>query len=279
MVLYLTYCWRQDSYERAALRRRIGAVTRELETAYWQFYTEQDRMRATADSGTELLLRLDKDLRLTYANSAAQGIFGHLRGDPSLIRYCRAIELEDLAKEAVEHGSAAEKTINLRGLLFRARAIPSEGAVHIALLDISELQRLRQSRKELIANLADDLRTPLASLRLLTETLNEAAGRGPKIEERLPTEISTEPAELEQITRGMHDLAAIETGKQVTRVEPIPLDEITAEALLRVQEQVRNTGAKIRAEVGEGLIVLADKAPAARGAERTLQRGEVLAGR
>lgn len=236
-------------------------------------------MRATADSGTELLLRLDKDLRLTYANSAAQGIFGHLRGDPSLIRYCRAIELEDLAKEAVEHGSAAEKTINLRGLLFRARAIPSEGAVHIALLDISELQRLRQSRKELIANLADDLRTPLASLRLLTETLREPAGRDPEIADRLFGEISTELGELEQITREMLDLAAIESGSQVTRLERVPLYEITAEALLQVQEQALVDGAQFRTDVGKELIVLADKALAARGAERTLQRGEVLAGR
>lgn len=269
LVLYLAYRWRQDSNERVALRRRIGAVTRELEAAYWDFYAEQDRMRATADCGTELLLRLDKDLHLTYANSAAQGVFGQLRGNPSLIRYCRAIELTNLAREAVEHGSAVEEVLNLRQGSYRIRTACSDEALHIALLEISELQRPRQSRQELIANLAHDLRTPLASLQLLTETLWEPAGRDPQIADKLLTEISTELRELDQITCEMLDLLAIESGKQVTRLEKVSLREVMVAAMLHVQEQAQNNGTRIETDIDEGLIVLADREQAARGAERT----------
>jgi two-component system phosphate regulon sensor histidine kinase PhoR len=80
----------------------------------------------------------------------------------------------------------------------------------------------------------------------------------------LAAKISAEVVTLQQMTEEMLDLAAIESGRQVVRLIPVPLARLVSEPISRLQDLAAQGGVRLAVEIPEGLRVLADPAQASR---------------
>jgi two-component system phosphate regulon sensor histidine kinase PhoR len=152
---------------------RLGAVT-----------LERDELAMLVNFVSEGILQLGSDGRVVHANPAAQrllGIPGDAPGQP-LASLVRQADLRALLERAAAGSSlgSTEVALDDRRLLVSARPIPPAQAVNgageyaatvVALLDLTEVRRLEGVRRDFVANVSHELKTPLTSIRGYVETL------------------------------------------------------------------------------------------------------------
>jgi two-component system phosphate regulon sensor histidine kinase PhoR len=219
-----------------------------------------------SDVTSDLLLHADHDLRVHYANLAAQNAFGKLSERPTLIAYTGNLDIENLVIEAVELGleENIERVIRVDDRPHRARVVVTDEGVGIALTNIAELQRLSRARQDMITNLSHELRTPLTSLRLLADTLRGPAGQDPEVAHDLMEKIGAEVDELHQMSEELLDLAAIESGRQVMRLVPTNLMDLVEGPVDRLTDQATRRNVQLGIDIDPEVQVLADREQASR---------------
>ena len=253
---------REGRGSRTLLRREADAAKEESARAS----DERLWLDLAGQASQEMLIGVDRQLKVRSANPAALEHFGPLPPQASLLTYMRSLDLEELAREALESRAPEplERIVRFGRQPFRARVAPAAEGVGIALMDVAEMERLGRARQDMVANLSHELRTPLTSLRLLADTLQVPAGQDPSTARELAAKISAEVDTLAQMTREMLDLAAIESGRQVIRLAPALLAGIVGGAVERVEDQARRRGIQIESSVPPDLMILADPDQAAR---------------
>ena len=130
-----------------------------------------------------------------------------------------------LAEKAIEAalgralgGSFHEETLDLYSPTrhtLEIRAYPLGGtnppAGAVALVDdVSELRRLEAVRRDFVANLSHELKTPLGALSLLAETLD--GEEDPEVVARLTARVGAEATRFARIVDDLLDLSRIEAG-------------------------------------------------------------------
>jgi len=184
-----------------------------------------------------------------------------------VFRNARADELvgdrlhEALAGEAVARlledavdGRAGEEQLELFGPPHRTLHLTAAPLVNDARLvgaaavieDVSERRRLEAVRRDFVANISHELKTPVGALGLLAETL--AGEDDPDVAARLAERMQTEAFRVGRIIEDLLDLSRIEAEEAPLR-EPVPVHLVLAEAAERVRSVAEHRG--IRIEVHE----------------------------
>ena len=155
----------------------------------------------------------------------------------SLIRATREIELVAFARERL-HGSREAHLTN--GVEARLSAAPIDLPVPggratqlIAVEDVTALSSARRARSDLVANLAHELRTPLAGARAIAETFQVAAD-DPADRDRFLRLLSDEIERMSRLVERMLLLARIESGDEPIELEAISPAELLERAAARV---------------------------------------------
>ena len=145
----------------------------------------------------------------------------------------------ELLENAWQDGSA-ERTLDLYGpprqtLTVRTRLI-DDGRRPLGVIaiieDVSERRRLEEIRRDFVANVSHELKTPMGALGLLAETLTVEPD--PTVAQRLASRIHTEAFRVSRIIDDLLDLSRIESEEAPPR-EPIYVNLVMAEAVERVR--------------------------------------------
>jgi two-component system, OmpR family, phosphate regulon sensor histidine kinase PhoR len=224
------------------------------------------------------IVRLTDELRVEVANTAAH-VF--LRREPGSMVGRTAMEavgdhrIEAIVRQARDGGSASgEVTVagdETAAFVVRARRSPILG-VWLVLQDVAELRRLQRIRAEFVDNLSHELRTPITTVGLLTETLAreaEAAGdRVPaKMRERIG-KLEIETGNIAQMVSELLDLARIESGGRQLHLDDVDLGRVAAESADRLRPFAERQGVQLVVDVAADL-------PAVRG--EAVRLGQVFA--
>ena len=129
----------------------------------------------------------------------------------------------------------------------------------------AQIQTLRTTdelRRELIANVSHDLRTPLASLRGYIETVLVKAPGAPT--EELTTHLRVALRQADQLGRlidALFELARLESGTVVPKMEPVSIAELLQDLAMRFRLLAETAGVELKTRLDtSGILVLADVA-------------------
>lgn len=117
--------------------------------------------------------------------------------------------------------------------------------------DLTRIRRLETVRRDFISNVSHELRTPLASLKALTETLQEGALEDPPAAHRFLGRIQTEVDALTQMATELLELSRIESGQVPLELKPISPFKLIMTTAERMKMQAERAG----------LMILVDCAP------------------
>jgi two-component system phosphate regulon sensor histidine kinase PhoR len=136
---------------------------------------------------------------------------------------------EPVEDDLVLHG-VRDRTIRLRGTALRDTS--GEGGAVIVLNDVTDVQRLENVRRDFVANVSHELKTPVASIKGFVETLLDGAADDPVDNRRFLEIVSRQADRLAAIIDDLLALSRIEQseGAGTLPVEPRPLREILATA-------------------------------------------------
>lgn len=135
-----------------------------------------------------------------------------------------------------------------------------EGMAGRMVEQLEEVKRADSLRRELVANVSHDLRTPLASLRGYLETLLLKEGSLPPDEQRRYLETALRHSEsLGQLVSELFELARLESRETRPRVEPFPVGELVQDVVQKFQLEARQRGVELGTSCLEALpFVVAD---------------------
>ena len=108
--------------------------------------------------------------------------------------------------------------------------------------DISERRRLEEIRRDFVANVSHELKTPMGALGLLAETL--VAETDATVAQRLASRIHTEAFRVSRIIDDLLDLSRIESEEAPPR-EPVLVNLLMAEAVERMRAAAEQRDVKI----------------------------------
>jgi two-component system phosphate regulon sensor histidine kinase PhoR len=184
-------------------------------------------------------------------NLAAERLFGIEQKSVlthSLAEVLREHQLIELWQRCQETGESQSISLNMseRHLYLEVIATPLSQALHGNTLMLFQNQtRVRQIekvRRDFISNISHELRTPLASLKALTETLQEGALDDPPAAHRFLQRMETEVDALSLMVSELLELSRIESGQVPLQFqETTPIDLIT-KAVERLSLQAERAG-------------------------------------
>ena len=222
------------------LTNELGAITTRLRDRLDELTEERDRAGQILDALDDGVLLLDGAGRLLVANPAARSWFGlpdDLRPGLPVQRVLGAPQVSALAEEAAEAGAPMVGTLTLvfpepRTLTMRAFPLADRGPtgrIVVTMTDITQRRRLEVLRRDFVANASHELKTPVAAVRVLAETLLTALPDDPEAGRRFAERIAREAERLDVLVRDLLDLSRVERG--TLDVEPVDLVGLAKEVV------------------------------------------------
>ena len=255
-LLALFLAWRYF-----VLRRRVDEQDNLVKSFNLQLSTlssERDRLATVLDQLTDGVLIADAQGKIQFANPAAKRLFSSpnpigrtvteiVRSHQLVEAWRRSQQIGELQSESVE--------IPARRQFLQLVVMPDEHAGGSLLLvqDLTRVRRLETVRRDFVSNISHELRTPLASLKALTETLQNGALSDPEAGPRFLSRIVTEVDALNQMTQELLDLSRIESGQVELKFASVSPKELLASAADRMKMQTERAGLNLRVECADDL--------------------------
>jgi two-component system phosphate regulon sensor histidine kinase PhoR len=243
--------------ELEALDRSLLRMAGQTRVLVERAKVESARREAILASMAEGVLAVDERLRVTFCNQALARLAGSpassgatpLSGMP-LMELVRDTTLHETLSEVIRTGNPAKRNLQIpaaNGRSFELQAAPlisgnkpgdKPGAIAI-LHDITDLERLENVRKDFVANVSHEFRTPLAAISGYAETLLDGAIEDQQNNRRFLEIIRSNAIRLNSIAADLLTLSELQGGSQNTEQVPVreaidsALSTIAAEAASR----------------------------------------------
>lgn len=211
---------------------------------------EKARLATVLEQLTDGVLIADADGRVQFANPAARKLFDAPNPiQQTVAQVIRNFQLIEAWRRCQQTREIQIETVELptRKLFLQLTVIPDKYESGSLLLaqDLTRVRRLETIRRDFISNVSHELRTPLASLKALTETLQNGAladaEAGPRFLDRIHTEVDA----LTQMTQELLDLSRIESGQVELNFAPISPKNLINSAAERMKAQAERANLKI----------------------------------
>jgi len=197
------------------LVQALRQMHRQLADRFDELRREQAESAALVESMIEGVIAADGRGRIVTANGAARRLLGYAPDErlpdlPELFRVKAAREVVDvvLRGEPVQ-----DRQLEMDALVFvmNARPLPNGGAV-LVLHDLTEIRRLETVRRDFVANVSHELKTPLTSISGYAETLlGDSAD--PETTQRFLRTILSNARRMQRLVDDLLDLSRIEAGR------------------------------------------------------------------
>jgi two-component system phosphate regulon sensor histidine kinase PhoR len=246
----------------AAVSSSVHALIAAFDLRFSTLDEERARLEATLTQMTDGVLIVDTQGRVQRANPAAEKLFGEgetLVGK-SISIALRHHQLIETWRKCQQSGTVQSDSVELPGTrkFLQLIAIPDQHASGAILLiqDLTRIRRLETVRRDFISNVSHELRTPLASLKALTETLQEGALDDPPAAHRFLGRIQTEVDALTQMATELLELSRIESGQVPLELKLLPPDQLLHSAADRMRMQAERAGLNLTTDCPQDLPLI-----------------------
>jgi two-component system phosphate regulon sensor histidine kinase PhoR len=221
-----------DVLELATIASSVATLREQLEERGLLIGRQGTQQEAVLGSMMEGVLAIDARQRILGINRAAADLLGldvedavrrplqEVVRNPDLRRFALlAIDCRDPVEDDLVLRGPRDRTIRLRGTALRDMS--GEGGAVIVLNDVTDVQRLENVRRDFVANVSHELKTPIASIKGFVETLLDGAADDPVDNRRFLQIVAKQADRLAAI---IEDLLALSRIEQSEGAGTLPLE-------------------------------------------------------
>lgn len=229
-----------------AFNRMAGQISQQIE----ELSAERGKLSAVVSTISDAILIVNGEGRVELINPGAETILNVNASEStgkSLAEVVRNHIIVDLWQKAQSTGEQQFTALATpTRLVLQAIASPMEdetgSRVLLILQDYTRMRRLETVRRDFVSNVSHELRTPLASLKALTETVQETALDDPPAAKRFLAQMSVEIDNMTQLVQELLDLSKIESGRVPLERTYISPGEMIQPAAERMRIQAERSG-------------------------------------
>lgn len=240
------------------LAEMFNRMSRQLKETMNEIQDEKSQAEAILTHMADGLMALNGAGRIIRLNPAAQRMFqvpelqalgrrpGELAEDSGL---------EEALAEAWDCSSPLTRQIRLRDRVLQAYITPLKsdgrhpGGTVIVFHDITELEKLESLRREFVANVSHELKTPLTTVKSYVETLLDGAAEDPEVRDRFLRVVDGETERMARLVRDLLRLTQMDEGTLRWAIGPQDVGALVAEAIGRLRVQADRKRLTVHCEV------------------------------
>ncbi|MCP2337202.1 sensor histidine kinase [Actinomadura rupiterrae] len=206
---------------------------------------------------------VDAEDRVLRASSAARA-FGLVSDDrlvvDELLAMARLVRRDGEIRETEIQVGPSRSRSRAEGRWFAVRVAPlgSHGLVLVLAEDLTEMRRVEAIRRDFVANVSHELKTPVGALSLLAETV-EGAADDPEAVRRFAGRMQHESVRLTNLVQDLMTLSRIQGEEPLDDLHPVELDEVIDESLDRSQIRAGSKDIELIAGGRHGFRVRGDE--------------------
>jgi two-component system phosphate regulon sensor histidine kinase PhoR len=217
----------------------FNSMQRNLALRVDQIQENSERLQTILGTMAEGVLAVGTDKTILLANDAGRDLLDFATPQPvgkPLLSVTRARPVVEAVAQALDSPEPVVTEFDAPGpqrrtLSLRATRLPGEPCpgVMVVLHDLSELRRLENLRRELVANVSHELKTPLAAIKAYAETLRLGAVNDPEHNLAFVRRIEEQADRLHQLILDILQIARLEQGQETFEIAPVVVCEAIEE--------------------------------------------------
>lgn len=231
------------------LARTINRMAEDLSESFQQLRAQADSLRQIIDGIGEGIVAVDRDGRITQYNNKIFAVFGldrtyaTLTTPESFLKTSRINAFFDQAMKSKKTVSCEiskdhrQIQVVITPLLTEQHTII--GAVGL-FRDITQAERLEQTRRDYVANVSHELRTPLTAMRGLLEPLTDGMVTSPEDQHRYHEILLRETLRLSRLINDMLELSRIQAGTSNIQPERVDLINVVMDVADNYQASIED---------------------------------------
>jgi two-component system sensor histidine kinase VicK len=225
------------------LGEMFNRMTRRLKQTLTEIEEEKNKVEAILTHMADGLIALDGAGRIIKLNPAAERML-EAREAEVLGRYPHEVwpdvQWEMPLTRAIEENQALAQEMRIGSQVFMAHFKPLYGERNqpagtvIVLHDITELARLETMRRDFVANVSHELKTPLTTVKSYVETLLDGAADDPELRNRFLHVVKSETDRMARLVKDLLHLSELDQGAANWNIQPDELPPLVEECLSRL---------------------------------------------
>ncbi|MDD5680983.1 MAG: ATP-binding protein [Candidatus Omnitrophica bacterium] len=252
------------------LAATLNKMAQDIEDNIREIKTQNQELAAIFNSMIEGIIVIDKKSHIVSVNSATEKIFGIFKEDMEgkiFIEAIRNNDISEIIKGVLREKKPVSKEINLLlpvRRIFQINATPTfdNDAVSgclVVIHDITEIRRLETVRRDFVANVSHELKTPLTSIKGFIETLLEGAIEDKEHNRGFLKIIQDHAERLNKLVDDLLSLSSLESKEIAFERNDFNLRQQVEKVISGFESQIKRKGIEIKNELPADFSVAADK--------------------
>lgn len=237
----------QSEDEVGILANAVNHMAQSLDNSINEMSEVNSRLEALLGNTVNGILMVDHEGRVNYANPVAFTLLSlkdnylgrkhvEIIGNYELLGIIDKVraELNPVRRNIILH-TLGEKVVEVNVLPLSNNRV--SGGVLVVLNDISEITRLEEVRKDFVANVSHELKTPVATISGFAETLMNEGDLGAEHVKEFSSIIYEESQRLSRIINRLLELSRLESAHQQLNSRPIDMSAVIEYAINIVKKR------------------------------------------
>lgn len=263
-----------DTEEFELLARTMNLMAGQLSERMRALARQHNEQAAVLANMTEGVLAVDREQRILHINPAACRLFG-LKPDEGrgrhILEVVRHIALQEfigltiasdqpVERDIVFHDEK-ERFLQLHGVALKDEVGQTLGGL-IVMTDVTRLKRLETLRRDFVANVSHELKTPLTTLKGCVETLSQGYSSTPEEMMRFVGMMGRQVGRLEAMVDDLLILSRLEHESEQGQIELLPglVNDVAARAVQAFSSRADKKGIQLVLDSSDSLRAPIDAA-------------------
>lgn len=273
LILSFVFAYKISVNSRNELEKfasNLNKMSRKLEDKISEVEIKNQHLVAIFESMVEGIIVIDRNNRIISVNPTVERIFNVSKKDLEGKIFLEAIrnnDLSDIIDKVLREGRFTSCGLTLMWpvqKIFQINASPvfEKDAVTgclIVIHDITEIRKLETMRRDFVANVSHELKTPLTSIKGFTETLLEGALNDKEHNIHFLKIIQDHAERLDKLVDDLLSLSHLESKEIVLEKEKFNLREDVEQIIAGLKSQYKKKAIDIKNELSHDLSINGDK--------------------
>ncbi len=244
------------------LGKAINHMSEQIKARIEEVVSGKSRLEAMLLNMFEGVMVVDGDGTILLMNETLKSLF-NINETPAgkkPLEVIRNIEIQEIVNRVLElKGGVESKELSIllpieKTLQINATPIVKEEETDGAVLvfhDITELRRLENIRRDFVANVSHELKTPITNILGYSETLLDGALEDKKNAKDFVKIISSDSQRLAHLVDDLLELSRIESGRLNLNVQPLGIEGVVDRVMLALKRQLKEKGILVEKEISK----------------------------
>ena len=233
------------------LAKMFNYLTDRLKSVLQEMSNEKQKMDTIITYMADGLIATTEDGKIIHANPKAlemmelkESSISNSSFDAIFSQFPDVLSYEDIKGD--EENWSGDEMIDINGAILRVSYAPYRnpkgdfGGIIVLLQDVTKHEKLENMRKEFVANVSHELKTPLTTIKSYTETLLDGALENTELATHFLNVVDTEADRMARLVRDLLQLSNLDYQQGMWNKKAIDISTIIKKAVLRLEVSAKN---------------------------------------